>query len=600
VTATTQEFLFRIKGDKGDPGEKGEPGRPGLPTPGAVNNDTATAALVNADDSLTRAALNDLYARKSAILVEEFGAVADGIADNTQPFRNAIAAGQSWGLPVLALGRCYAFTPKAGIILPLTAGVTLRGGGEGTTTFKIKNAASVGWKAFIGSNTFGSDDLTGLELSGFTFDYNTAGNPVANPDSLNNGQVRAVVMAPKGDRLKLEFAAINGDGIWVAELGTTIPTGASAYRVNDSYIDLRVHNFGLNSTYHDSSAVYFYGDRNTVRGNYHAAAVAPGAICAIEVHGDASDVQVTVDGFVSMVNATGCDATTNRAVSVHDCIGRNVLLGIAIWSVDMVGATGYGIDGMQVINNIIELNPDLWSGTGKPQPPGNYAHFGIGLSSHGALDDLPIKNLTVKGNTITYKAGTQTVPKNLDAGISLIRSQAMAGTPAPDMNIDVSDNNIDSPLSAGVVIDLKNKAINVRADDIRVRNPASNGVGTMGALYAAGVVARGDIVLLSIDNVRVIDDRAETVANTAVDMSGITSGGIARITCYDPTLHSITVKAPVVGPSAAGAVATRFSMWGWIEPLGNLAYGSRVIDIFAGHEHTQTAVPGGASWTVSA
>jgi hypothetical protein len=406
---------------------------------------------------------------------------------------------------------------------------------------------------------------------------------------------------PKGDRVRItDIAVINGDGIWVVQLGTTIPNGAAAYRVNDSLIDIDVKNFGINSAYHDSSAVYFYGDRNKVRGTYHAATTAPGAICAVEIHGDASDVQITVDGFASGINATGCDSTTDRAVSIHDCVMRNVLLGVAIWSVDMVGATGYGIDGMQVVNNIIELNPDYWSGTGKSQPPGNYAHFGIGISSHGAADDLPIKNLTIKGNTITYRAGTQTVPKSLDAGISLVRNEAMAGTPAPDINIDVSSNNIDSPLSAGVVIDLKNKGVNVRANGIGVRNPASNGVGTMGALYAAGVVIRGDFAMLSANNVEVIDDRAVTVANTAVDMSGVTSTGIARMTAFDPKLHSVTVKAPIVGPTVASAVASRYFMWGWVVPVGYLSYGSRVTDYANGHEYMQTAVPGGATWAMTA
>jgi hypothetical protein len=576
-------------------------GRDGIPGPGSVTNDVAGAALVDQYDSLLRAALDRYYGRKTSIQVEEFGATSGvNSFDNTAAFREAVAAGIAQDRRVEANGSSYSFKPNNGIIIPISTGVALHGGGEGVTTFRIQNGASVPWKAFIGSNNFGTDDLSDLELSGFTFDYNTVGNPVPNVASLDGGMVRAVVMAPKGDRLRLKFRAINGDGIWVAQLGTTIPTGAAAYRVNDSYIDLRVHNFGINSAYHDSSAVYFYGDRNTVRGTYHAAATAPGAICAIEVHGDAWDVQVTVDGFAFVSNATGCDATTNHTSSIHDCIGRNLLGGIAIWSVDMVGASGYGIDGMHVMNNILELDPDRWSGTGKSQPPGNYAHFGIGLSSHGANDDLPIRNLKIKGNTVTYKPGTQTVPKSLDAGISLIRNEAMAGNPKPDMNIDVSDNNVDSPLSAGVVIDLKNKAINVRADDMSVRNPAANGVGNMGALYASGVVFRGDIVMGSADNVDVIDDRDVTIANSAVDMSGVTSGGIARLTCLDPKLHSVTPKAPIVGPSAAGAVATRYFMWGWVEPLGNLAYGSRVIDYANGHEHVQTAVPGGATWAVSA
>lgn len=535
------------------------------------------------------------------INVLAYGAVADGVTDNTAAFRAAIADAITKNAAVLVPGGTYSFTPASGFILPLSTGVTVRGSGRNETIFKIANASGgVNWTALFGSNTLdGVVDLSGLNLSGFTFDHNATGNPIPAGTDVTT-VVRALVQVPKATGVRItNILSLNADSKWVVQLGTTDATKAATQRVTDSFVDISVRNFGVGSVYHDSSAVYFYGDRNTIRGSYIANATAAGAICGVEGHGDDQDIQVTVDGFVSMVNATGCDATTNHGVNIHDCVGRNVMIGMPIWSVNLVGATGYGVNGLTITNNYIDINPDYWSGTGKASPPGNFAHFGIGISDRGASANLPMQNVTITGNTIVYQPASTSAQKTLDAGISLIRAAVMSGTPAPDININVSGNHIDSPLSAGVVVDLNNIANNVHVDDNDVRNPAQMGSGTVGAQYASGVVVKGNFRLCTVDRARVLDDRGTAVAATAVDMSGLTiTTSSARVQVMDPVIWAATTKPPVAGPTSAGGITMRAASYGFVAVTGNFNYGSRYTDFANGHEYIQTAAPNGTAWNL--
>lgn len=553
-------------------------------------------ALKSAMDSATAG-----YSRKAVlpINVHDYGAVDDGVTDNTAAFRAAITAALSAGRSVIAPGKVYSFTPTgSGIILPLTTGITLSGGGKGTT-FKIKSGASVDWKAFIGSNAFTTDDLTGLTLRNFTFDYNTQGNPVTDATHLSSN-VRAMVMVPKGARISVtDIDVLNGDGVWVCQLGATSADVAANYRVSDSLVDINVFNFGVNSVYHDASAVYFVGDRNKVRGSYLGASSAPAAICAVEIHGSLNDVSVKVDGFVSICNLTGEDIGISSSIVVHDCVGRNLMNGINLWSINTLGATTYGLDGVTVTNNDIELNPGYWSSTGQPSPPGNFNHTGVGISDRGAAVNLPIANLTIKGNSIRYvSSGSGVAQKIIDAGITLVRAAAITSVSLADKNIDISDNNIVNPISAGIVVSLNNTAENIRVDNNRVRNPASLGTATIGTAYATGAYLAGTFKLLSVDGMEVYDDRGTTIVTSAVNFSAVLGSNVnVRLSCLDPVVYAVTAPMVVVGP-AGGGVFTRYAAYGYTPPTGKCAYGSYITDYLGGARYMQTAVPSGSTWTL--
>lgn len=577
-----------------------------------ISSGTASGDLLHQPPSGPTARLSVSYLQRSfQVDVRDYGADPTGVADSKTAFRNAIAAAKASGANgVYAPPGVYTFTPTLnGIVLPLTTGVSLRGAGRAATVFKIKNAdnpaSPVNWKAFIGSNTFTTDDLTGMELADFTFDYNTANNPVVDVASLTSGN-RAMFMAPKGDRIRIHSVdVINGDGKWVVQMGGTYAAAIqSGYRCDDAYVDIHVENFGLNSTYHDSSAVYIIGDRAKVRGTYNAATTAPGATAAMELHGNDYDVQVTVDGFVSAANLTGLDLSSNTGAVVHGCVARNVMAGFVIWSGNSIGATGYGIDGLSITGNVITLNPDLWSGAGKASPPGNFSHGGVVLNDMGATYNLPMRNLKIRGNTFRWEPATATAPKTVDSGIALIRSSSMSGTPLPDTNIDISNNTFDSPLAAGVVVDLSNNVNNFTCKGLNVHNPISNGIGTLTSKYASGMYLEGKFFGLSIANVVVTDDRDTPVTVSGVDMSGVSNINppTGRQTVTDVTVVFTTTGGsvgPVVGPSGGtGGVYMRVANHGYYAPSGRFTYGSEYVDYGNGHTYKQVSSPAGTAWQV--
>lgn len=543
------------------------------------------------------------------INVMDYGAVADGTTDNTTAFRAAITAALAAGADfIYAPSGTYSFTPTTnGIVLPLTTAVGIVGAGRRKTVFKVKTAADlaapVNWKAFIGSNTFTTDDLTGMELRGFTFDYNTAGNPVVDTATFASAS-RAMVMVPKGSGIRIhDIDVVNGDGIWVVQMGGTYAAAIQAgYRCDDAFVDITVRNFGINSVYHDSSAVYIIGDRAKVRGTYIGAATAPGAIASVELHGSDCDLQVMVDGFVSIANLTGLDATTSKGIVAHDCVGRNLMNGFVIWSGNSIGATGYGFDGMTITGCDVEINPELWSAAGKASPPGNFAHGFIVLNDMTATYNLPFRNLKVRGNNARWLTTTTVAPKTLDAGVALIRAATPAGTPATDQNIDISGNTFDGPLSSGAVIDLKNQVDGLTIDNHVTRNPCQNGVGSLSTNYATGAILIGKFFGFWADKVKVIDSRATPVATSAVNLAGVTnvSPSTGRQEVIGATVvNTVTAIGPaaVVGPSSGQGVYVELNMYGFASPIGLFAYGSRIVDYGNGHTYRQTAIIGN-SWQV--
>lgn len=571
----------------------------GIAGPTSVPADTAVGGFIGSAGSFTQIAGDKRYKLYTNVL--SYGAVADGVTDNTAAFVAAVAAAGIGGT-VFAPAGVYGFTPTLNAInIPLTRGTRILGAGRSSTTFKMLGAAGVNWRAFIGSNTFGTDDLTGLEMSDFTFDYNTPNNP-----AVVSGLIRALVMAPKGSRIRIhDIDVINADGTWILELGGTYASVIiSGYRCDDADIDINVIGFGAGSSYHDTSIVYIIGDRAKVRGTYRAAPNAPAAIAAVELHGSGCDVQVAVDGFVTLANLTGSDSASDRSTIAHDCHGTNLMNGFVMWSYNGIGATGYGMDGVHIVDNYIEINPDYWSGTGKPTPPGNFAHTGVILSDQGAAGNLPIRNIKIADNVIRYMPATTTVPQPYDSAITLVRGAPITAAHGSDQNIDIRGNTIDSPLAAGIYIDLQNQVDGFSEANNTIRNPASMGL-TVGvtSAFATGLYLVGKFFGLNSDTITVIDTRNPVIAGSAVNAAGVSNINPAtgRQQILDPTLVCLQTAAgpaPVIGPTGTGGVYLRCTTYGYAAPVGLFTYGSEIIDTAGAHTYRQAAAQGGTNWVL--
>jgi hypothetical protein len=111
---------------------EGPRGPIGLPGVNAVANDTATAGYVNASTSDTFAALTALFNRKLGLDPRDYGAIGDGVADDTAALNACITAAGDLGSVRLTPGAIYYITAT----LVLMASTELRGGGAKATEIR--------------------------------------------------------------------------------------------------------------------------------------------------------------------------------------------------------------------------------------------------------------------------------------------------------------------------------------------------------------------------------------------------------------------------------------------------------------------------------
>src|SRR5690606_29334692 len=110
------------------PGPEGPRGLPGV---NAVENVTAVAAYISDKASAVFEALAVLFGRKRGEDVRDFGAVGDGVADDTAAIQACIDAAGDTGAVLFPPGIFYITAP-----LVLRAGTELRGAGTKATELR--------------------------------------------------------------------------------------------------------------------------------------------------------------------------------------------------------------------------------------------------------------------------------------------------------------------------------------------------------------------------------------------------------------------------------------------------------------------------------
>lgn len=147
----------------------------GLPGVNAVENDAALATYIASVDTQTRAALAAVFARRTAVDVRDFGAVGDGVTDDTAAIKAAIAdvTARGGGEVLLPIGT---FVVSSEVLIG--SRIALRGRGRGTV---VKATSLAPGDAAI--RVGGATEANGVILEGF----NLQGNPVHDADGLYLG-----------------------------------------------------------------------------------------------------------------------------------------------------------------------------------------------------------------------------------------------------------------------------------------------------------------------------------------------------------------------------------------------------------------------------
>jgi hypothetical protein len=220
-------------------------------------------------------------------------------------------------------------------------------------------------------------DLSGLSITGVTFDQNAAGDPVTNVQTLYHGQPRFMILIPKGAGI-----SITGDKFLNTNNINTIVTGGGTSNVTISGNQFT----GVSLPWHDHSSIYTSGTGATITGNTFTGSH---DITAIEVHGDQATITGnTITGFYRAVNIVASD-TTFTSNTVTGALGP-----VDLWSIEAPG-----LHNVTVTGNTLGQDLPGWASYLKtvaiPMPTGTQTQqvFQAPTSTY------PLSQITISGNT---------------------------------------------------------------------------------------------------------------------------------------------------------------------------------------------------------
>jgi hypothetical protein len=206
-----------------------------------------------------------------------------------------------------------------------------------STTLTV--AASSGDYAAVLAAATPATDLSGLSITGVTFNQNAAGDPVTNVQKLYQGDPRFVIMVLKGAGI-----SITGDKFLNTNNVNTIATGSGTSNVTISGNQFT----GVSLPWHDHSSIYTSGTGATIANNTFTGTH---DIAAIEVHGDqASITGNTISGYYRAANIVASDTTFTG----------NTVTG-ALGPVDLWSTVAPGLHNITVTGNKLNRNLTGWA-----------------------------------------------------------------------------------------------------------------------------------------------------------------------------------------------------------------------------------------------
>jgi hypothetical protein len=278
--------------------------------------------------------------------------------------------------PVAGLVNLPAGTFSVRPVLVLQSGVKIVGHG---TTLQVASGSG-NYDAVLAGATPGTD-LSGLSITGVTFDQNAAGNPMASVTAaaLYQGFPRFVVLISKGTGISL-----TGDTFANADNVNTIVSGSATSNVtisNDAFTNT------TDAPMHDHSSIYTSGTATTITGNTFTGNAAYAT--AIEVHGDGATITAnTVTGYYKAANIDASDVTFtgNKVTAAANPVD--------LWSTAPAATANVTVSG-----NVLNINRAYWTSVlhnmGRVIPASAITQQVI----RDAASTLPFTSITITANT---------------------------------------------------------------------------------------------------------------------------------------------------------------------------------------------------------
>jgi hypothetical protein len=430
------------------------------------------------------------------VSVLDFGAVGDGLADDTAAVANAIIMCAARKAVLFFPAGTYLLTRQAtaSSFLPLPSNTRIEGAGMGASIIRIQDGSGSYDSVFGAKYGVASD----VFISGITIDQNSAGNPlVSEADTL--AHPRFLISTARSANLAMhQVEALNLNGINSVYSGST----------NTVIADCRFLGIGGGFVYHDHSTVYIAAEGAVVANNlFRSSGVnSAGAVAAIETHGGHHTITGNaIEGFEIGMNITG----VTQAIDSEDItVAGNTIwkgyYGIEIWSQKYPGGvlhqTGYGISGLRVTGNSIRLNQTLWTTNAVNGAPMLGNPSGIFLNPRSTL---PVKSLTISGNTVEFDLSVSASEPVIAAGFGIGYWDAMTGNTCEQLTIT---HNIVRNAPA-VAIRFATGGADVEISNNQIVNPGSTLNPALQASYRTGILIANP---LPVPGIRVLD-------NTIVD-----------------------------------------------------------------------------------
>ena len=273
-------------------------------------------------------------------------------------------------------------------ILSLPFGIKIEGDGVGETIIKVANACpTYHWLLGPPNN---ATDLSDLEICDLTFDHNISNNAIT-----NEAEIIAWPEYSCGTYVGSDINLHDLEVINASSVNNIVVNGLACSDVSIDHITCSNMGDDPNHVVHDASLIYVVADTFSVSNCELDGDDSdnPASATAIEVHGTDYTVQNnTLANWVTGMNVVGdffggaqnCLITLNTITDVRH--------GVMLWSYqEPPHTTGYGIDGMTISYNTIEIIP-----------------YGLVADTHsrGGIDtqwdsDLDINDLLIDHNTIT-------------------------------------------------------------------------------------------------------------------------------------------------------------------------------------------------------
>lgn len=456
----------------------------------------------------------------AAVNVMDFGAVGDGIANDTVAIQAAIDAASSTGATIYVPAGTYKLVPatpkndEAGVNL---AALIMKSNmhilGEIGTTFKIADNISSDASPTRFSAFLSIIPLSNISFQNLTFDMNGANNPISplRPVSYNVFTQAAILFSGTSGGV-----AAHGDDVYIANCvfkNTAGVTSIGCMQSNSLNVELGKRWQIINNTFinngldtNDHSSVYLWSNEVLCHGNTFTADTMQGTvgqtggICAIEIHG--ANQRITSNAvknyYRAVYVATNYTSDAKNNVVADNSFGPLRGTGVEI---ERIQANGAPVREIVISNNVIELTDDSVPISYKPA---------FLLDTVYAITDVLITGNIVKkiGSTVPsalFGLDAATFPANLHDNISIVGNQATGVTFGMLMASNAT-----------------NGFGNITFNNNEIFNMTGGGAFTVPAgVSGANLNASTAVKSLTISNNSFVDTRAVPLSQYGIQLSGL-------------------------------------------------------------------------------